>query len=126
MEDRAGRRRVGPRIEATGRSGAGGRSHLERTRTMLDHKKNQYRLAKAVSLARQRPELNALKNVMLAMLGAWLAYFLVINWFVTSLNHITVPFVELPLGVFLVIQGAVVIFFVACYLMTKMSDIFRS
>lgn len=52
------------------------------------------------------------KNMMLVMLGLWITYFLVINFFVRTLNRITVPVLEFPLGFFLAGQGAVIVFVV--------------
>ena len=63
--------------------------------------------------------LSDLKNDVLVLLGTWIAYFLVINTFIQPLDKITVPFVEMPLGVFLVVQGSVAVFLVAIYLLTK-------
>ena len=60
-----------------------------------------------------------LKNLILVMLAFWIVYFAAINMFVRTLNKIDVPVLGLPLGVFLAIQGALIVFGVALYLFTK-------
>jgi len=59
------------------------------------------------------------KKVTLAALGAWIAYFLVVNMFVRVLNKIIIPILEIPLGFFLAIQGTAIVFGVALYVLTK-------
>jgi uncharacterized membrane protein len=60
-----------------------------------------------------------LKRGMLTMLAAWLGYFVVINMTVRTLNKMMVPWLDVPLGVFLVAQGTAVIFFAALILLVK-------
>lgn len=55
----------------------------------------------------------------LALLLAWIGFFFFVNAFVTSLNKITVPLIELPLGLYLAAQGSVIIFFVLLYLFCR-------
>ena len=62
-----------------------------------------------------------LRRGLLAMLAAWLAYFAVISMWARALNKVTVPFLDIPLGVFLVAQGTVVIFCAALVLLVKFS-----
>ena len=59
---------------------------------------------------------------MLTTLGAWIAYFLVINMFVRSLNKVVVPVLDMPLGFYLAIQGTAVVFVVALYTLSKSAD----
>ena len=49
------------------------------------------------------------------MLGLWMTYFLLVNWFVHSLNKIAVPVLEIPLGIYLAVQGAAIVFAVALF-----------
>jgi putative solute:sodium symporter small subunit len=56
---------------------------------------------------------------MLATFGAWIAYFLVVNMFVRSLNRIVIPLLDLPLGLYLAIQGTAVVFAVALYALSR-------
>jgi putative solute:sodium symporter small subunit len=58
-----------------------------------------------------------LKHAMLALLGAWLAYFTLISLTARSLNKVTVPFIDVPLASFLVAQGTAVIFLAALILL---------
>jgi putative solute:sodium symporter small subunit len=62
-----------------------------------------------------------LRRGMLAMLAAWLGYFAVISVWARALNKVTVPFLDMPLGMFLVAQGTAVIFCAALVLMVKFS-----
>jgi len=65
--------------------------------------------------------LRPLRRVMLAMLSAWFGYFLVISMWARALNKVTVPFLDVPLGIFLVAQGTAVIFCAALVLLVKFS-----
>jgi putative solute:sodium symporter small subunit len=62
-----------------------------------------------------------LKRGMLAMLAAWLGYFAVISMWARALNKVTVPLLDMPLGVFLVAQGTAVIFVAALVLLARIS-----
>ena len=62
-----------------------------------------------------------LKRSMLTMLAAWLGYFIVISMWARALNKVTVPLLDLPLGVFLVAQGTAVIFLAALVLLVRTS-----
>ena len=73
-----------------------------------------------ISLEREhRVALQALKNSVLTMLGIWIAYFLIINFFIQQLDRIVVPVIDLPLGIFLVIQGGLLLFVAALYLLVR-------
>jgi hypothetical protein len=62
-----------------------------------------------------------LRRGMLAMLVAWLGYFALISMWARVLNKLTVPLLDIPLGVFLVAQGTAVIFCAALVLLVKFS-----
>jgi uncharacterized membrane protein len=62
-----------------------------------------------------------LKRGMFAMLAAWLGYFAVISMWARALNKVTVPLLDVPLGVFLVVQGTAVIFIAALVLLARIS-----
>jgi putative solute:sodium symporter small subunit len=64
----------------------------------------------------------ALRKTMLATLGAWFAYFVIINAFVRSLNKIVIPVLDVPLGFCLAIQGTAIVFGVALYALSKRVD----
>jgi putative solute:sodium symporter small subunit len=76
-------------------------------------------VAKALLSNEQRAAWGELRKVMLTTLGAWIAYFLVINMFVRSLNKVVIPVLDLPLGLYLAIQGTAVIFVVALYMVSR-------
>ena len=63
--------------------------------------------------------LRRLKRGMLTMLGAWLAYFIIVSMWLRALNKVTVPVLDLPLGVVLVINGTAMIFFAALILLLR-------
>jgi putative solute:sodium symporter small subunit len=62
-----------------------------------------------------------LKRGMLTMLAAWLGYFIIISMWARALNKVTVPLLDIPLGVFLVAQGTAVIFLAALVLLVRTS-----
>jgi uncharacterized membrane protein len=68
---------------------------------------------------RSQPGLAALPRTMAALLTGWLIYFFAINLFVRQLNAVTVPYVEAPLGAYLVVLGSALVFAAAVYLLTR-------
>jgi putative solute:sodium symporter small subunit len=52
---------------------------------------------------------------MLVMFGLWLTFFFVIHTFVRTLNKIVVPVLELPLGFYMPVQAAIVVFLVTLF-----------
>jgi putative solute:sodium symporter small subunit len=65
--------------------------------------------------AQNSPTLARMKKLLLVMLGLWMTYFLLVNWFVHSLNKIAVPVLEIPLGTYLAAQGAAIVLGVALF-----------
>src|SRR4051812_2128562 len=57
-------------------------------------------LAQALLEAQNSPAWARAKKLLGVMLGLWMAYFLLVNWFVHSLNKIAVPVLEIPLGTY--------------------------
>ena len=55
------------------------------------------------------------KNLMLVMFGAWLAFFFVTHTFMKALNKIVVPVLELPLGFYMPVQAAMIVFAVMVF-----------
>jgi putative solute:sodium symporter small subunit len=55
------------------------------------------------------------KNLMLVMFGLWLTFFFVIHTFVRSLNKIVVPVLDLPLGIYMPVQAAIIVFLVSLF-----------
>jgi len=76
-------------------------------------------LAPTVLALERRYGVGGLRRGILTMLAAWIGYFLLINMFVRSLNKVMVPVLDLPLGFFLAMQGAVVIFVIVLYFLAK-------
>jgi putative solute:sodium symporter small subunit len=72
-------------------------------------------LAQALLNAQNSPYWARAKRLLAVMLGLWMAYFLLVNWFVHSLNKIAVPVLEIPLGTYLAVQGAAIVFAVALF-----------
>jgi putative solute:sodium symporter small subunit len=65
--------------------------------------------------AQNSPTVTRVKKLLLVMLGLWMSYFLLVNWFVHSLNKIAIPVLEIPLGTYLAVQGAAIVFGVALF-----------
>jgi putative solute:sodium symporter small subunit len=59
------------------------------------------------------------KRLLLVMLGLWMTYFLLVNAFVHSLNKIAVPVLGIPLGYYLAVQGAAIVFAIALFRFAK-------
>jgi len=76
-------------------------------------------LAETVLALERRYGVGGLRRGILAMLAGWIGYFLLINMFVRSLNKVVVPVLDIPLGFFLAMQGAVVVFVIALYVLVK-------
>jgi uncharacterized membrane protein len=72
----------------------------------------------AAAVDRQRV-ITGLKRALMVMLPAWLVYFFTVNLLAQGFDTVTVPYVDLPLGTFLVIQGCALAFPVLLYLMTR-------
>jgi putative solute:sodium symporter small subunit len=82
------------------------------------HDATNLRRATAMAIRRQ-PRLAALPRTMAVLLCAWLAYFFAVNLFVKQLNAVTVPYLDVPLGAYLVVLGAVLVFAAAVWLLGR-------
>ena len=60
-----------------------------------------------------------LKRGMLTMLAAWIGYFVVISLWARVLNKVMVPVLDLPLGIFLVAQGTVIVFLASLVMLLR-------
>ena len=56
---------------------------------------------------------------MLTMLAAWIGYFVVISLWSRALNKVMVPLLDMPLGIFLVAQGTVIVFFASLVMLLR-------
>jgi putative solute:sodium symporter small subunit len=52
---------------------------------------------------------------MMVMFGAWLVLFFFTNAYIKTLNKIVVPVLELPLGFYMPIQAAIIVFAVTLF-----------
>jgi putative solute:sodium symporter small subunit len=84
---------------------------------MLNHSRKRRRAG--AMAAHHHHAVAMVKRTMLVLLPVWLVYFFAINLFVKSLNAITVPYVGMPLGTYLVIQGSALTFVIVLYLLTR-------
>jgi uncharacterized membrane protein len=71
---------------------------------------------------RWRSGASPLPRTMTVLLFAWLVYFFAINLFLKQLNAVTVPYVEGPLGAYLVVLGAVLVFAAAVWLLAAIGS----
>jgi putative solute:sodium symporter small subunit len=76
-------------------------------------------LHQALLEAQNSPYWARAKKLLLVMLGLWMSYFLLVNWFAHSLNKIAVPVIGVPLGVYLAVQGAAIVFAVALFRLAR-------
>ena len=65
---------------------------------------------------------SGIKNLILVMLTGWAFYFLAVHLFILKLNKITVPILGLPLGYYMAVQGALVVFVVLLFRFAKRPD----
>src|SRR5262245_43315552 len=70
-------------------------------------------LAQAILDAQNSPYWARARRLLPLMLALWMSYFLVVNWFVHSLNKIAL--LGAPLGTCLAVQGALVMFAVTLF-----------
>ena len=67
----------------------------------------------------RHPELERLKSGIMLLLGAWVAYFFVVEVLIKPLDWIVLPELGLALSTLLVAQGLVVLFGSALYLAAR-------
>jgi putative solute:sodium symporter small subunit len=79
-------------------------------------------LAQALLNAQNSPTWARAKKLLAVMLGLWVTYFLLVNWFVHSLNKIAVPVIGIPLGTYLAVQGAAIVFAVALFRFARSAE----
>jgi putative solute:sodium symporter small subunit len=60
-----------------------------------------------------------LKRGMLTMLAAWFGLFVIISLWARALNKVMVPLLDMPLGIFLVAQGTVIVFFASLIMLLR-------
>lgn len=82
----------------------------------------QGELPQVLAEAQNSPYWARAKKLLLVMLALWMSYFLVINWFVHSLNKVAIPMLGIPLGYFLAAQGAAIVFAVSLFRFARSTD----
>jgi putative solute:sodium symporter small subunit len=95
---------------------------LAATETGMINQLLQGELPRALAQAQNSPQVVRTKRMLLTLLGFWMAYFLLVNWFVHSLNKISVPFVGIPLGFYLAAQGAVIVFGIVLFRFARSAE----
>jgi hypothetical protein len=74
---------------------------------------------------RDRPDVRSMgtfdgfKSGILLLLGAWIAYFVVVELFIRTLDRIIVPVLGVPLSALLVAQGSALLFLGALYVLAR-------
>ena len=61
-------------------------------------------------------------NLMLIHLGIWFFFGFIIHMFVNSLNKITIPILNFPLGFYMAAQGSLIVFVVMLFLFARQQD----
>ena len=79
-------------------------------------------LAQALINVQNSPYWARAKKLLLVMLALWMSYFLLVNWFVHSLNKIAVPVLGIPLGTYLAVQGAAIVFAVTLFRFARTAE----
>jgi len=59
------------------------------------------------------------KQLMLLILALWLLFSIVVHLFVVPLNQIIIPYLDVPLGVFMAAQGALIAFVVMVFVFSR-------
>ena len=69
--------------------------------------------------AKDRVNWPAIRNTLLVMLGFWIVFFLLVHWFIDTLNKATIPLIGIQFGRYLAVQGAAAILVGFLYLLAK-------
>jgi hypothetical protein len=67
----------------------------------------------------QWARLDGFKSGILLLLGAWIAYFVVVELFIRTLDRMIVPVLGVPLSALLVAQGSALLFLGALYVLAR-------
>jgi putative solute:sodium symporter small subunit len=87
-------------------------------RAMAKHRRRG--IAAGIALASHRwAQFDDLKHGILLLLGAWIAYFVLVELFIHTLNRITVPVMGIPLSALLAAQGCAFLFLGALYVLAR-------
>ena len=61
-------------------------------------------------------------NLMLIHLGVWFFFGYIIHMFVNTLNKVTIPILNFPLGFYMAAQGSLIVFVVMLFMFAKQQD----
>ena len=61
-------------------------------------------------------------RLMLALLGLWFVFAIMVPIFVVPLNRVTIPLLDLPLGFFLTTQGTLIVFTLMLFWFARRQD----
>ena len=78
--------------------------------------------AKAIGItldSDRQVRLEDLRSGILRMLGAWIAYFVVVELFIRTLDRIILPVLDVPMSALLAAQGCALLFLATLYLVTR-------
>ncbi len=84
----------------------------------MNHSGRKLRRADAL-VAHRHHIVAALGRTMMVMLPIWLGYFFAVSLFARNLNAIEVPYLNMPVATYLVIQGSAVVFTITLYLLAR-------
>ncbi len=79
-------------------------------------------MAEALAQTQKRVDWARSKRLLLVMFALWISYFVLVNAYVHKLSRITLPVIEIPLDVYLTVQGAAVVFAVALFRFARRVD----
>lgn len=80
----------------------------------MKHNIDRLKIA-AARRVRDHAQFWRIRKLMLGLLGMWIVYFLVVHIYITALNKLVVPVLGMPLGVYLPVQGSVIVFAVLLF-----------
>ena len=79
-------------------------------------------MAQALAETRKRLDWAGSKRLLLVMFALWISYFVLVSAYVHKLSRITLPVIEIPLDVYLTVQGAAVVFAVALFRFARRTE----
>jgi putative solute:sodium symporter small subunit len=79
-------------------------------------------MAEALAQTQKRLDWARSKRLILVLFGLWIGYFALVNAYVHKLSKITLPVIEIPLDVYLTVQGAAIVFAVALFRFARRAE----
>ena len=75
-----------------------------------------------MAVPRPRAKWPRTRKLMIKYLAAWLVFGLAVHLFFGPLNKISVPLLGFPLGLYLALQGALIVFIVMLFMFAKQQN----